>query len=49
MTNYKAKIEREELVDAIAGAIDKAIRENGLSSYDEIRSEVIDILTVYED
>jgi hypothetical protein len=50
MREYKVlyDVTKEDLVDEISNAIDKAIRENGLSSYIEITEVVERVLTVHE-
>jgi|SRR3990167_8720879 len=51
MSEYKVLcgVEKEDLVDSISNAMDKAIRENGLSSYTEIQEIIEQVLTVHEE
>jgi hypothetical protein len=49
MNNYKAKIEREELVEALAFAVDKGFMEEGLSTYGDAVEIIENILKINED
>ena len=48
MSNYKAKVEKDELIDLLADVIDGAVLD-GLSTYEEIREIMEKALNDNED